>query len=187
MAKETGESKSQSKDDPTQKYTAAANKYFQEAKIQMDMSGNIKTTIKESVTKCLRGLHDTVQRLNEKLQEQQTTLIQPNQIDLTDLNKEFEKQHRMTEETNKKLEEIQMQIAEINETQRDIHRLTKENKTFTYADALTGKKPPISQRTTTTINKTTQVRTYWTRLERQQKLKRGKSMWIESERRRTKR
>lgn len=144
LACETGKPNSQPKTATAQTHIVAANKYLQEAKSQLDQSGNMKTTIKESVTKCLRGLYDIVLRLNEKLQDQQPVEVPSDRVDIS---KEFDRQHRMAEETNKKLEEIKSQITEINKTQQDIYKLTTENKTYTYADALTGKKPSTIQRT----------------------------------------
>lgn len=143
---DTGKSNPQSKTVSTQNHIVAANKYLQEAKSQLDQSGNIKTTIKESVTKCLRGLYDIVLRLNEKLQDQQPAEAPSDRVDIS---KEFEKQYRIAEETNKRLEEIQIQITEINKTQQDIHKLANENRTHTYADALTGKKQLATQRSET--------------------------------------
>lgn len=147
LANETGEPAPQTKRVITQFNMATAKKFLQDAKNQLDMSGNIKTSIKDTVLKSLRGLYDIVQRQTALLQEmeQQKTAAPPtNQIDLV---KELEKQHQMAEETHKKLENIQTQITEINKTQQDIHKLANENRTFTYAEALSGKSPSAPRKT----------------------------------------
>ncbi|CAH2216543.1 jg26431 [Pararge aegeria aegeria] len=40
-----------------------ANQLFQEAKLQLEQSGNIKSTIKETVIECLSSLYTIVMRL----------------------------------------------------------------------------------------------------------------------------
>lgn len=145
--------------------TAEAKSCLLRAKLQLNNSRNLKSDIKADVLNAIERLYALVKEAegdrtvtehagekqeegrkgrNEELQEQQNGVTPPNQMDLS---KEFEKQYRMAKETNKKLEEIQKQITEMNKTQQDIHKLTSENKTYTYAEALTGKKLPTLQRT----------------------------------------
>lgn len=54
--------------------TASANKLFQEAKTQLEQSGNLKTTIKESVIASLSGMYEIVLRMTEAKQTLQKQL-----------------------------------------------------------------------------------------------------------------
>lgn len=130
----------QQQDSAMQQPIVAADKYLRDAKSALAESGNIKTTIKETVTKSLIALHGLVLRLNERLQDQPKI----------DLSEELTKQYSLTEETNKKLDAIQTQIAEITRTQQEISDNTR-NATFTYADALAGRKNPVNQKPNHTL------------------------------------
>ncbi|XP_039764351.1 uncharacterized protein LOC120636856 [Pararge aegeria] len=51
---------------PLEELATTANQLFQEAKTQLEQSGNIKATIKETLIECLSGLYTIALRLNDK-------------------------------------------------------------------------------------------------------------------------
>lgn len=106
-----------------------ANKLFQEAKTQMEQSGNIRTTIKETVIKNLMGMYEIILQLHESRTDMAARIqVLENAGTPTANNLEI-----LTEVKNqrKAAEETRTQIAELS-TKLD---LIQENlKAVSYAD-----------------------------------------------------
>lgn len=96
-----------------------ANKLFQEAKTQMEQSGNIRTTIKETVIKNLMGLYEIILQLHQSRSDMAARLQALGNAETSISNnaeilKEVKDQRRVAEETkiqmaalNTKLDSIQ--------------------------------------------------------------------------------
>ena len=91
-----------------------ANRLFQEAKLHLEQSGNIKTTIKETVIENLGRMYEIILKLSEDRMQLK--------------NKLHQMQQRTEEGTNRKeiMQEIMEQKAMVRETMEEVRTMRKE-------------------------------------------------------------